>query len=122
MTYYPHYTVSVIRREKMTYSETREMYTSVYSTLSTRREKREERLLNALKLLWAWLLPWLLTSLSIVYLHKLYNAKGFLLSFVILALSFSFSLCASHRDRTYSIFWVVFSYLIALSSVLTVLL
>ncbi len=105
----------------MTYSETREMYTSFYAESRREREKRTGLLLNALKLLYSWFLPWLITSLCIVRVHNLLNAKGFLLSFVILGLSLPFYSSASNSDRTYFLSCTILSYLIALSSVLTVL-
>ena len=105
----------------MTYSETREMYTFFYAENEQKREARITKMLNAIKLLVCWLLPWSVVSAGIAGVYSLYNAKGVLLSFVILLLSFLFVLSSLKKERAYSVFAVIFSYLIAAASALTVL-
>lgn len=106
----------------MTYSETREMYTFFYVREENERRKRNARLLNALKLLYSWLFPWAVTSLSIIKVNSLSSMKSFLLSFVILTLSFLFSSSNMKKNRMYALFSLFFSYLMALSSFLSLLL
>ena len=106
----------------MTYSETREKYTFFYATTQERRNGRSTRMLNAIKLLLCWLLPWSVTSASVMSVHSLFNAKGALLSSVILTLSFLFCRGSLKREKMYSHFCLVFSFLVAAASLFTVLL
>ena len=106
----------------MTYSETRENYTFFYSRAAERKEERNTKMLNAVKLLLTWLLPWSVTSLSIMSVYSLFNAKGALIASVILYLSFLFSRNSLKKERMYRIFSVVFSFLVAAASLFTVLL
>ena len=97
------------------------MYTFFYAENEQKKEARISRMLNAFKLLACWLLPWSAVSISIAAVYSLFNAKGLLLSFVILLLSFLFVLSSLKKERAYSVFAVIFSYLIAAASALTVL-
>ncbi len=106
----------------MTYSETREMYTIFYAAGETKKKERNEKMLNAFKLLFSWFLPY---SITAFYTTKGLNASGvrcILISFVILALSFLFSLYALKKEKVYVLFTFFCSSLIAVSSALTVLL
>lgn len=104
----------------MTYSETREMYTHFYASRIEERRERTVKILNSFKLLFSWLIPWAFTTLCIIALNGFDDSRGLLLSFVILALSFSFFISAERKEHMYSCFWVLFSYLTALSAALTV--
>ncbi len=106
----------------MTYSETREKYTFFYVTSEERRNGRSTKLLNAVKLLLCWLLPWAVTSASVMSVYSLFNAKGALLASVILTLSFLFYRSSQKREKSYFLFAVVFSFLVASASLFTVLL
>ncbi len=105
----------------MTYSETREMYTFFYAEHYERKEERNTRLLNAVKLLVCWLLPWSVTSAGIMSINSLFNAKGALLASVILALSFLFYMSSVKKEKSYFVFSVIFSFLVASASLFTVL-
>ncbi len=106
----------------MTYSETREMYTFFYAEKAQKREERFLKMSNAARLFITWFIPWAVTSLSVVSVYSLLNAKGLLVSFIIMAPGYLFSRYAGKKDKAYRSFSVVFSYLIALSAVLTVIL
>lgn len=106
----------------MTYSETREKYTFFYVTSQERRNGRSTKLLNAIKLLLCWLLPWTVTSASVMSVYSLFNAKGALITSVILTLSFLFYRSSQKREKSFFLFAVVFSFLVASASLFTVLL
>ncbi len=106
----------------MTYSETREMYTIFYAVGEMKKKERNGKLLNALKLLLFWFLPYSITAFYTVKGFNLSGVQCYVTSFVILALSFLFSLDALKRERVYTLLSLFCSILIAVSSALTVLL
>lgn len=106
----------------MTYSETREKYTFFYAEFRKRKGEKSTRLLNAVKLLVCWLIPWSVTSAGIMSINSLFNAKGALVSSVILALSFLFYMSSVKKEKSYFVFSVIFSFLVASASLFTVLL
>ena len=103
----------------MTYSEVREMYTFFDATEREKKEKELRRLLNAVNLILTWLIPWGISSFIISKSYFGINAKSALLSFVILALSFPFCQSSQKKEKMYSLFSLVFSYLIMVSTLLT---
>ena len=106
----------------MTYSEAREMYTIFYAAGEMKKKERNEKLLNAFKLLLSWIMPYSIMAFYTVRGLNLTGAECYLTSFVILSLSFLFTSSALKKEKVYTIFTLFCSYLIAVSAALTVLL
>lgn len=100
------------RRKKMTYSEVRETYNLFDEAKREKKSKKNEKLLNAARLIISWLLPWSIVSLVLLSEFNLFNAKGILIAFLILSISFLYMKYAQKREKLFSLASAIFSYII----------
>lgn len=103
----------------MTYSEVREKYTLQIAIEMEKKAVNTKLLSLIIKALFSWLLPWSITSYSIIKEFSLHDVRGAFLSFLILLSSFMLYSSSKKHDRFYHYFILCFSFLVSLAAYLT---
>ena len=109
-------------RQKMTYSEVREMYSMDALDYFEKKEKNRRRVYSSISFFFSWLIPWTISVALLTLGMDLLNAKGVTLSLIFLFLSLFLFKAITKEERNLRILFIFFSYLVTLSFLLTVVL
>ena len=109
-------------RQKMTYSEVREMYSMDALDYFEKKERNRRRVYSSISFFFSWLIPWTISVALLTLGMDLLNAKGVTLSLIFLFLSLFLFKAITKEERNLRILFIFFSYLVTLSFLLTVVL
>ena len=106
----------------MTYSEVREMYSMDALDYFEKKERNRRRVYSSISFFFSWLIPWTISVALLTLGMDLLNAKGVTLSLIFLFLSLFLFKAITKEERNLRILFIIFSYLVTLSFLLTVVL